>query len=247
MIMDYKTYLKHIKEINRLRNQIHIFDNDEISESALDDLKHKITIFENNNPDKISKNSPNYTIAGGVLAKFQKHTHKRRMLSLVDMFDLDELKDWQDRIINFQEKFQDNSSMETIAKFVCEPKIDGMAMSLFYEDGKLIRAVTRGDGWVGELVTENIKQISSIPKEIDFKGLIEVRGEVFFTKTNFIELNKEISSGKVTGKGGKTNEEGLFSNPRNAASGSVRQLNSSIVKDRNLSFIAYNCYIERTI
>ncbi len=240
-IMTHQEYLLLVQEVNRLRNEIHMFDNESISEAALDDLKHKITQYEEANPQKISKDSPNYTIAGGVLEKFEKFKHARRMLSLNDIFDLEELQDWQQR-------YQDYADKEGVVldqnktTYICEPKIDGLAMSITYNNGELESAATRGDGWNGELVTENIKQIRAIPNTISYKGKLEVRGEVFLTKKDFDDLNQAITAGEKPGKLGKTGEEHTFANPRNAASGTLRQLDSSIVAGRNLSFIAYGAY-----
>jgi DNA ligase (NAD+) len=261
-MLSYTEYLSLIDEVNRLRNEVHLFNNEEISEEALDDLKHKITLFENANPDKVSPNSPNYTIAGGVAEKFVKSKHTRRMLSLNDIFDEKELVDWQQRWVDYgvrneifglendkplASEIVNNlviNSKTTHIDYICEPKIDGLSMSLVYENGELISATTRGDGWIGELVTENAKQIKAIPKVVEYKGKMEVRGEVFFAKKDFENLNKEILEGKKVGKMGQTGSEGVFSNPRNAASGTIRQLDSRIVAERNLSFIAYGCWID---
>jgi DNA ligase (NAD+) len=243
-MLSYDKYLKLIEEVNRLRNDIHLFDKDEVSEAALDDLKHKITSFEREFPEKISKNSPNYTIAGGVAEKFEKSRHTRRMLSLNDIFDAQELADWQQRWLDYEIKLNREKSYENHnIKYILEPKIDGLAMSLWYENGALVRATTRGDGWVGEQVTENIRQITSIPKSIPFTGSLEVRGEVFFTKKDFEELNKTIAAGGKIGKMGVSGPDGVFANPRNAASGTVRQLDSRVVAERNLSFIAYGAWV----
>ncbi|MBC7472551.1 MAG: hypothetical protein H7196_04830 [candidate division SR1 bacterium] len=254
-------YLTLVDEVNRLRNQVHLFDTEEISEQALDDLKHKISLYETTNPDQISKNSPNYIIAGGVAEKFVKSRHTRRMLSLNDIFNKKELEEWQQRwidygvrnnVFQFQENLEISSENinslqindnEIQIHYICEPKIDGLAISLEYENGVLTTATTRGDGWTGELVTENINQIRAIPKNIDFKSKMEVRGEVFFTKKDFENLNKAILAGEKVGKMSQIGVDGIFSNPRNAASGTIRQLDSKIVGERNLSFIAYGCWI----
>lgn len=264
--MDYEEYLRLVEEVNRLRLEAHLFNNEELSEGALDDLKHKITEYEKANPDKISQNSPNYTIAGGVLEKFEKCEHKRRMLSLNDVFDLEELKDWEQRWQDYLKKqgsytkfsskgrsgddlFDDVESWKELknikTKYLCEPKIDGLAISLHYDNGKLISAVTRGDGWVGELITENVKQIKSIPKSINDKRMMEVRGEVFITKRDFESLNNDIKEGKKVGRLGKTGVDAVFANPRNAASGTLRNLDTRVVADRNLNFIAYSAFIEK--
>ncbi len=242
--MNYNEYLLLVEEVNRLRNQIHLFDTEEISESALDDLKHKITLFEKDNPNQISPNSPNYTIAGGVAEKFEKVRHTRRMLSLNDIFTHEELVDWEQRYLDYAEKIGISIPITASnSKYICEPKIDGLAVSVRYNEGKFVQAATRGDGWTGELITENVRQIRSIPKEIPYTGEVEIRGEVFLTKKDFENLNKRICDGKIVGKGGQTGPENVFANPRNAASGTLRQLDSRIVGERNLSFIAYGAWV----
>ncbi|MGL4759733.1 MAG: hypothetical protein ACRCXZ_10465 [Patescibacteria group bacterium] len=235
--MNQKEYLQLVEEVNRLRNQVHLFMNEEISEEALDDLKHKITIYENQNPTKISKNSPNYIIAGGVSEGFNKVKHRKRMLSLTDIFDFEELQDWQKKYSNFAQK---ESIPIDEQGFYIEPKIDGLAISLIYQNGTLILGATRGDGFEGEDVTENIKMIGTIPKTIDEKRSLEVRGEVFLSKSDFQQLNQDISNGLKKGKMGQSGPNAVFANPRNAASGTIRQLDSSVVAERNLSFIAYS-------
>ena len=276
--MNQAEYLNLVTEVNRLRNEVHLFNKEEISEAALDDLKHKITLYEVANPDKISLNSPNYVVSGGVAKNFVKFTHKRRMLSLNDIFNFQELQDWQTRWQDYYKKSagessqqvkqeseasskqdlpsQSQSEKETSSNsitsptnanlqptYICEPKLDGLAIALHYDNGLLIAAATRGDGYIGELVTENVRQIKYIPKEIDYKGKLEVRGEVFLSKQDFEKLNLAISKGEKIGKMGGTGPEAVFANPRNAASGTIRQLNSKIVAERNLSFVAYNAYL----
>jgi DNA ligase (NAD+) len=237
--MTHQEYIVTVKEVNRLRNQIHIFNNDEISEQALDDLKHQITIFENNNPALIDKNSPNYVVAGGVLEGFKKATHRNRMLSLTDIFNFKELQEWEKRISNLEPEFKIASELTGDNLYILEPKIDGLALSLTYRDGVLLQAITRGDGYEGEDVTQNALMINGIPKTLSDKRNLEVRGEVFLTKSDFVDLNDQITKGLKVGKMGKTGANAVFANPRNAASGTLRQLDSEIVKQRNLSFIAY--------
>jgi DNA ligase (NAD+) len=240
-MLTYQEYQTLVVEVNRMRNEVHLFNTEEISEGALDDLKHKITLFEAENPDLIDMNSPNYVVAGGVAEGFQKCKHERRMLSLNDIFTLEELVAWEKRWQDYAEK--NGIKFELSNNYICEPKIDGLALSLIYEDGKLQRAVTRGDGYEGEIVTENVKQIKTIPKTISDKRKLEVRGEVFMTKSDFKSLNNQILEGKKVGKMGKTGLGGVFANPRNVSSGTIRQLDSRIVGERNLSFIAYNIFI----
>ena len=247
--MNHIEYLALIAEVNRLRNEVHLFNIEEISEEALDDLKHQITLYEVKNPNQISPNSPNYTISGGVAKNFVKYTHQRRMLSLNDIFNFEELQNWDRRWRDYfvkevpaSEKV-DFDELQEEQTYICEPKLDGLAISLHYENGVLTAAATRGDGFVGELVTENIRQIKYIPKEIEYKGKLEVRGEVFLSKKDFEELNKDIEAGKKVGKMDGPGSEAKFANPRNAASGTIRQLNSAVVAERNLSFVAYNAYL----
>jgi DNA ligase (NAD+) len=236
--MNQKEYLKLIEEVNRLRNEVHLFMTEEISEEALDDLKHKITDYELANPTKISKNSPNYTIAGGVRDGFKKVTHRKRMLSITDVFNYEELVAWETRYKNYAKS--QNIELEPNPKYYVEPKIDGLAVSLIYKNGELIQASTRGDGMVGEDVFDNILQVSSIPKTIPDTRDIEVRGEIFLTKSDFEDLNQAVIDGLKKGKNGQFGADAVFANPRNAASGTLRQLDSNIVKERNLSFIAYH-------
>ncbi len=237
MLLTHQQYLELITKVNTFRNEIHLFNSDNISEEALDNLKEQITIFEKNNPDKISPNSPNYTIAGGVNEGFSKVNHIKRMLSLNDIFNEQELLAWQTRWQDYATK--NGIDFNEVQKYICEPKIDGLALSLIYENGELSKAVTRGDGWIGEDVTNNIRQITSIPKSIKDERKLEVRGEIFMTKSDFDELNYKIKNEQLMGKMGKTGVDAVFANPRNVASGTIRQLDSSVVADRKLSFIAY--------
>ena len=247
MPLNHKEYQKLIREINRLRNEVNLFNNEEISENALDDLKHKITKYETQNPTKIAFDSPNYMVAGGVATGFEKFTHSRRMLSLNDIFSLKELEEWQERFQSYGKKqlqIEEEVFAQIQPKYICEPKIDGLAISLHYSDGELVAAATRGDGYIGELVTKNVRQIQSIPKQIEDKRKLEVRGEIFITKKDFETLNQEIIDQKKLGKMGKTGKEAVFANPRNATSGTIRQLDSQVVSQRRLSFIAYGIWFE---
>jgi DNA ligase (NAD+) len=243
MIQTQQEYLRLITKVNQLRNEIHLFNEENISEEALDNLKMQITNWENQNPDNIDPNSPNYTVAGGIAAGFVKVAHQKRMLSLNDIFAETELVEWQERWQKYAEQNSIKFDLGKNINYICEPKIDGLAVSLVYENGALKQAVTRGDGFVGEDVTANVKQIQSIPKSIPDTRKLEVRGEIFMTKSDFGELNQKIIDGILLGKMSKTGPEYVFANPRNVASGTIRQLDSSVVKDRKLSFIAYNVYV----
>jgi len=158
------------------------------------------------------------------LEKFTKIKHSKPMLSLNNGFNMNDIDDFIKRTCKFLKISCDD------IEFVCEPKIDGLSISLLYENGELSQALTRGNGYEGELVTENILTIDNIPKKIvDYPELLEVRGEIFISKNDFEKLNKEQL----------TNDKKVFSNPRNAAAGSIRQKDSNEIKKRNLMFFAY--------
>ena len=158
------------------------------------------------------------------LEKFTKIKHSKPMLSLNNGFNMNDIDDFIKRTCKFLKISCDD------IEFVCEPKIDGLSISLLYENGELSQALTRGNGYEGELVTENILTIDNIPKKIiDYPELLEVRGEIFISKNDFEKLNKEQL----------TNDKKVFSNPRNAAAGSIRQKDSNKIKKRNLMFFAY--------
>lgn len=399
-MLTHTEYLQMVDQVQEFREEFHLFDNEPISEELLDSLKHQITLFEEQNPELIAKKSPNKTVVGGVKKGFAKFAHTRRMLSLNDIFDQEELtkwerrwQDWADknnvnwrlqnlepRILESQEESQELNNLaqieiknpdnlfgknkenqensqikkaseivenlqnaqflgqtETVKKteiqkqilenlltnqsqdskidlgidleksekpkfakinkltnqqkqaslqnpknqeniskisldlgfeplvnsqseqnrtksennskevqykikYICEPKIDGLAVSLHYEFGKLVTGATRGDGFFGENITENLRQIQSIPQIILDLRKLEVRGEVFIKKVDFEKLNEEITKGQKVGKMGKFGAEAAFVSPRNAASGTLRQLDPRIVKERNLSFVAYGLY-----
>ncbi|MFH0819371.1 MAG: NAD-dependent DNA ligase LigA [Patescibacteria group bacterium] len=208
------------KEINHHRYLYHVLDKQEISEAALDSLKHELSLLEEKFPDLIAPDSPTQRVAGAPLNKFQKVKHSQRMLSLVDCFSFQELSDWQTRI----------SKLVPIDKinYYAELKMDGLAVTLIYRDGVFIQGATRGDGQVGEDVTHNLKTINSIPLKLiaPYPKEIEVRGEVYMSRKNFSKLNKQSVE--------------KFANPRNAAAGSIRQLDSKIAASRNLDFMAYD-------
>ena len=158
------------------------------------------------------------------LEKFTKIKHSKPMLSLNNGFNINDIEDFIERTRKYL-----NISRDDI-EFVCEPKIDGLSISLLYENGELSQALTRGNGYEGELVTENVLTIDNIPKKIiDYPKFLEVRGEIFISKNDFEKLNKEQL----------TNDKKVFSNPRNAAAGSIRQKDSNEIKKRNLMFFAY--------
>ncbi|MFA5995103.1 MAG: NAD-dependent DNA ligase LigA [Patescibacteria group bacterium] len=216
-----KTRLKQLcKEIEHYRYLYHVLDKQEISEAALDSLKHELTQLENQYPDLITPDSPSQRVGGLPLANFSKVTHAVKMLSLNDIFSFAELQAWEQRLTKL--------TNEPLAYYT-EIKMDGLAVALEYKQGKFVRGSTRGDGKIGEDVTENLKTIEAIPLQLqgDYPEHIEVRGEVYMTKQQFELINKTA--------------EQKFANPRNVAAGSIRQLDPKVVAARKLSFMAYDC------
>lgn len=209
-----------IEIINKASYEYYTLDKPSITDQEYDDYYHELEELEKLHPELIKFNSPTKRVGGKIIDGFTKVTHKVQMMSLGDIFNESEIIEFDERI----KKVVPNP------EYVCELKIDGLSVSLIYENGKLVRAATRGDGVTGEDITHNVMTIKSVPLEIDFKEYLEVRGEIYMPKKSFLELNKER----------KKNNENLFANPRNAAAGSVRQLDSSIAAKRNLSTFIYH-------
>ena len=222
--------MEHIKEeifklvalLNKYSYDYYVEDNPQISDTEYDTLYKQLEKLEQEYPEFTLDNSPTQRVGDRVLDEFEKVIHKVPMLSLSNTFSIEDLRDFDSRI----SKLSSDNSIE----YICELKIDGLAISINYENGKLVSAATRGDGTVGENVTENIKTIFSIPKTLKTKKSFEVRGEVYLPKKSFELLNKEREE----------NNEVLFANPRNAAAGSLRQLDSKITAKRRLSAFIYS-------
>ncbi|MBW0596899.1 NAD-dependent DNA ligase LigA [Mycoplasmopsis anatis] len=213
-----KELITKIKEYN---HHYYDLDNPIVSDAEYDKLYNELVDLENKFPELVTKDSPTQIIGGFAANKFTKFEHKKAMLSLSKAYDFDEIKKFHENIIKKID--------ETKISYALDYKIDGLSISLHYQNGKLIRAVTRGDGITGEDVTENIIQISSIPQKINYLKEIEIRGEVYISKKTLIDINNALK---------KENKQ-QFSNPRNAASGTLRQLDPTIVKQRNLSAFLY--------
>ena len=213
------------KEINYHRYLYHVLDKQEISDSALDSLKHELFNLEQKYPQFITADSPTQRISGEALKEFKKIKHQKPMLSLNDAFARQEVKDWLERLKKF---IQNTKYKIQNTAFYCEAKIDGLAVSLIYQDGVFVRGATRGDGQIGEDVTQNLKTIESIPLKLEKPVNCEVRGEVYITKQNFKKFAKK------------------YANPRNLAAGSVRQLDSKITALRKLSFLAWSLSGQKT-
>ena len=214
--MTKNEYDLKIEQLISWAKAYYVFDNPIASDEEYDLLARECLAFEQQNPQLSHPNSPNKRVGGFILDGFEKASHLSRMWSQEDVFNTQELEDWIKRA----------QKVNTNLEFYCEPKFDGASLNLIYENGILKQAITRGDGSVGEDVTNNVKTIHSIPLQISELSLIEIRGEVVIKKADFEKINEERAK----------NGEALFANPRNAASGSLRQLDPSITAKRKLFF-----------
>ncbi len=220
-------------KLNQLRETLHyhgvkyyVEDSPEIPDAEYDRLMRELLDIEAQHPELISQDSPSQRVGGAPLSAFESVAHEIPMLSLDNAFDDSELN-------SFHKRMSDRLPLAKFDAFCCEPKLDGLAVSLLYENGVLVQAATRGDGATGENITENVRTIKAIPLKLYGDGWparIEVRGEVFMPKAGFEKLNEQALK-----KGEK-----VFVNPRNAAAGSLRQLDSKITATRPLSFYAYS-------
>ncbi|EKO3487917.1 NAD-dependent DNA ligase LigA [Vibrio fluvialis] len=218
------TELKETLHYHAIR--YYVEDDPTIPDVEYDRLMRELLDLEAQHPELVTPDSPSQRVGGAPLAGFEQVTHEIPMLSLDNAFDDDELN-------SFHRRMGDRVPAAKAAKFCCEPKLDGLAVSLLYVDGVLVQAATRGDGTTGENITENVRTIKSIPLRLQGSGWptrIEVRGEVFMPKAGFEKMNAEALK-----KGEK-----VFVNPRNAAAGSLRQLDSRITAKRPLAFYAYS-------
>ena len=227
------------KVINHHRYLYHVLNKQEISDAVLDSLKHELYKLEQKFPEFITSDSPTQRVGGKALEKFKKVKHLIPMLSIEDVFSEKELQDWRD----YLKRLQPSAKFE----YFSELKIDGFAITLIYEKGVFVLGATRGDGRIGEDVTQNLKTIESIPlklgirgkppspeiknklKKLISQGIIEVRGEIYMEKKDFEKFNQEQK------------KKGLpaYSNPRNLAAGSIRQLDPKLAASRPLKFLAY--------
>lgn len=221
-----KRILKLRELINDYRYHYHVLDQSTMSEAAADSLKHELSQLEATYPDLITPDSPTQRVAGRPLDKFTKVEHVQRMISLADVFSESEIREWVARNYKLVEK-------TVHFDYFTDIKMDGLAMSLHYENGVLKRAVTRGDGLVGEDVTMNVRTIENVPLKLrgaDIPAKVEVRGEVIIFKADFEALNETQ----------KQKGEKPYANPRNLAAGSIRQLDPKIAASRPLRFMAYD-------
>ena len=214
--IDYK---EAVEKLNLYSHHYYVLDDPITTDEVYDKLYHKVVEYEGQNPHAILKNSPTQRVGDVVSEGFIKASHLSRMWSLEDIFDSDGLEKWLTKTYK----------LDSNITFYCEPKFDGASLNLVYKNGELVQGITRGDGSVGELITQNVRTIKSIPLTIEHKELIEIRGEVVIFKDEFEKINQERLK----------NSEAVFANPRNAAAGSLRQLDSNITASRNLVFLPY--------
>ncbi len=242
--MDKESAKNRIEKLKKVidyhRYLYHVLDKQEIPDPAFDSLKDELTRIEQQYPELITPDSPSQRVGGKPLDKFEKIEHPVPMLSIDDIFDREALEAWE----KYLKKLEPSQEFE----YFCELKIDGFAITLIYENGVLKTGATRGDGKIGEDVTQNIKTINSIPLRLDIhqsikdknvennlkerikKGRIEIRGEVYMEKASFDRINKQRAE----------NKESVYANPRNLAAGSIRQLNPKLAASRGLKFLAYD-------
>ena len=218
------------QQIHRYNHQYYVLDEPSVPDVEYDRLMRELTTLETEYPQLKLLDSPSQKVGGVALKSFSQVVHQLPMLSLDNVFSAQE---WQAFVKRLIDRLNKSQSKTTVDFAICaEPKLDGLAVSLRYENGVFVQAATRGDGTVGENITENVRTIKSIPLRLQgtsFPDVLEVRGEVFMPKASFDALNQQAI---------KKGEKG-FANPRNAAAGSLRQLDSKITAKRNLAFYAY--------
>lgn len=219
--MDIKERIKYlVDQLNEANIEYYVNDNPTLTDNEFDSLLDELIKLEEKYPEYKLDNSPTSKVGTTVISEFNKITHPTPMFSLGDVFN-------EDEVISFCNKIEKEIGK---TKYVCELKMDGLAVSLIYKGGKFISAATRGDGRVGEDITNNVKTIKSLPLTLKEDIDLEVRGEIYMDFSTFNKLNDER----------KKEDLPLFQNPRNAAAGSIRQLDSAVTKSRNLSMLLYH-------
>jgi len=220
-------------EINKLRYEYHVLDKPDVTDSVYDSLTAELRALEEQFPDLRAVDSPTQKIGGRPLDKFQKVRHAVRQWSFDDVFSLDELKKWEEKIERMVEKLEGGQGGKGElgnVEYVCEIKIDGLKIILTYENGIFVRGATRGDGVIGEDVTENLKTIYSLPLKLSQPVSGVFVGECFLSKSELTRINREREK----------RGEALFANSRNAAAGSIRQLDPKIAASRKLDCFIYD-------
>lgn len=208
------------KQLSHYSDKYYLDDDPEISDAEYDKLFYELIALEERHPELYDENSPTVRVGGKAADRFAKIEHRYPLKSLTDVFNYDELRTW----------YEKNKADFPDASFSVEAKIDGLSVALHYEKGALIYGATRGDGNIGEDVSANVRTIRSVPLKIDYDGTLEVRGEIYMPRMAFEALNAKRES----------NGEQLFANPRNAAAGSLRQLDPKITAMRNLDIFVFN-------
>ena len=244
--MTYNDYTQFVNKLIQYNHEYHVLDKPTIPDEEYDKLYRDLIMMESKHPDWVRSDSPSQRVGGKILDGFTKVTRDKPMLSLDNVFTQDELMNWLRLRLDKLRPIVSSYGIENVEeylrnlRFTVEPKLDGLAISLIYVDGKLHQAVTRGDGLIGEDVTENVKTIKQIPITLptdfthgntEYKGLsyLEVRGEIYMCKSDFVKVNQTLA------------EQGdeVLKHPRNAAAGAIRNLDTSITASRKLSFSAY--------
>lgn len=223
-----KRITKLKKILNHYRYLYHVLDRQEISDAAWDSLKHELYELEQKYPEFITPDSPTQRVGGEPLKKFVKIKHPKPMLSIEDVFDFQELRAWENYMKDYLKKSHIAFASKMADGYFCERKIDGVDIVLTYKNGILVSGATRGNGLIGEDVTQNIKTIESIPLILEKRIDVVVRGEIFMHTKDFKKLNSQRKKQGLP----------IYANPRNVAAGSIRQLNSKITAERNL-----DCYV----
>ena len=217
-------------QLNTYSHQYYVLDAPSVPDAEYDRLYRELETIENEYPESITSDSPTQKVGAPPLASFSQVTHERPMLSLDNAMNNDELIDFERKV---RDRLKGNLDRAAALEFACEPKLDGLAVSILYENGQLVQAATRGDGATGENITLNVRTIKNVPLSLrgtDFPQRLEVRGEIYIPKAGFEKLNQDA----------RENEGKVFANPRNAAAGSLRQLDSRITAKRPLEFCAYS-------
>ncbi len=226
---DHERYERLKTAIDHYRRQFHVYDIEEITESARDSLMHELVELETKYPSLVTPDSPSQRVAGKPLPQFQKIRHQVEQWSFNDAFEAGDLRAFDERVKRFLASSRGSTSRKPLT-YVCELKIDGLKIVFTYEKGRLMTAATRGDGEVGEDVTQNIRTIESVPLRLSRPIDIVVEGEVWMSSKNLERLNKERAEAG----------EPLFANPRNVAAGSIRQLDPKIAAARKLDVFIYD-------
>ena len=209
-----------IELLNKYAYEYYTLDKPSVEDAEYDRLMQELIRIESSHPEWVRLDSPTRKIGGEVISEFEKVTHRVPMMSLGNVFNEEEIRDFDEKV----------SKVFSNHEYVCELKIDGLAFNLEYKDGVFVRAATRGNGIVGEDITHNVKTIKSIPHVLKEKVDLDIRGEIYMSKKSFNKLNERQ----------KEKGENIFQNPRNAAAGSIRQLDSSVAASRGLDVFLYH-------